>query len=117
MEDDLILVKYRDGSPEKSDPTYITTYFEKNDTDEWFPKPYEFHCEFCGKIIDCDRVTYQEDLHGDVEYCMMWGETNPEVSNNDKRQYIYRVHTYNKHGRLGSGNRVRPAACVLKFVR
>ena len=47
----------------------------------------------------------------------MWEDTNPEVSNNTKRKYMYRNHIFLKHGRLGAGNRVVPHECVIKLVR
>ena len=114
-EDDLILVKDVDDDHEDNDPAYITTYFEKKANGEWFPKPYIFTCEFCGLTTDCDRVEYHEDLRDDLEYCLMWGETNPEVTNSTKRKYMYRAHISQKHGRLGAGRRRKPHKCVMKL--
>ena len=71
MENDLILVKGVDENHEDTNPTYITTYLEKKSNGEWFPKPYVFHCEFCGNTTNCDRVEYHDDLQDDLEYCLM----------------------------------------------
>ena len=116
-EDDLILVKDIDDDHGDNDPTYITTYFEGETKEEWFPKPYLFHCEFCVQTTDCDRVEYHEDLQDDLVYCMMWGETNPEVTNSTKRKYVHMAHTSQKHGCLGVGRHMIPHECVMKLVR
>ena len=85
-EDNLILVKDVDNAHDDNDPTYITTYFDENTNGEWFPKPYLFHCELCGHTSGYDRVEYHDNLQDDLEYCMVWDDTNPEVTNSNKRR-------------------------------
>ena len=116
-EDDLHLVKYIYENHEDTDPAYITTYFQKKTNGECFPKTYVFHCEFWGNTTNCDRVEYRDNLQDDLEYCLMWEDTNPAVSNSTKRKYMYRNHIFQKHGRLGAGNQFVPHECVMKLVR
>ena len=116
-EDDLVLVKNRDDGRDESDVFEIKKYFEKMTSGNWHRKdPFVFKCEFCGGA-ECDRVEFREELQDDLEDKLHFDGDPDDFPHNEMRKAMYRDHIYTKHGVLGHGVRIQPAACVLAFIR